>query len=353
MAEITASMVKDLRERTGAGMMDCKNALVEAGGDMAKAAEVLEKKRKGRVEKAAGKIAADGLIVAAINKDNTAGAIVEVNSQTDFVARGEDFQTWANHVGQKALESKSGDIESLEKQTVDGKSLKDIADHLTAKSGEKHAMRRVAYYEVKPGAGVVSSYIHAGSRLGVLVELSCEKGATTGTRELADEIALQIAGSTGTRYVRSDEVAADALAKQKEIFAGQLKNEEDEAAADLDAWKARMAEEGGEHSDAVKNALKDKEKKLAGLKARPQATRDKILEGKVATWLKESVLLDQVSVRDSKKTVAQMLVEAGKTEGKVEVVRFARFELGEGIEKGPTKDFATEVAEMAAASQKQ
>jgi elongation factor Ts len=350
MAEITASMVKELRERTGAGMMDCKNALVEAGGDMAKAAEVLEKKRKGRVEKAAGKIAADGLIVAAVSADNTRGAIVEVNSQTDFVARGEDFQTWANHVAQKALEARAGDIETLEKQTVDGKSLREIAEALTAKSGEKHAMRRVAYYETK--SGVVTSYIHAGSRLGVLVELKSEKGATKEAKELADEIALQIAGATGTRYVSRNDVAADSIAKQREIFVAQMKSEEDEALADLDAWKARMAEEGGEHSDAVKNALKEKEKKHAGLVGRPQATRDKILEGKVATWLKESVLLDQVWIKDSKKTIAQLLADASKA-GKVEVARFERYELGEGIEKGPTKDFATEVAEMAAASQKQ
>jgi elongation factor Ts len=320
---------------------------------MAKAAEVLEKKRKGRVEKAAGKIAADGSIVATVSSDKTRGAIVEVNSQTDFVARGEDFQTWANHVAAKALEARAGDIESLEKQSVDGKSLKDIADALTAKSGEKHAMRRVAYYEVKPGTGVVTSYIHAGARLGVLVELASEKGVTAESQELADEIALQVAGATGTRYVRRDDVPQESLAKQKEIFAAQMKTEEDEALAEVAAWKQRMAEEGAEHSEAVVQRLKDLEKKAAGLTGRPQATRDKILEGKVATWLKESVLLDQVWIKESKKTIAQLLNEFSGKIGKTSVTRFSRFELGEGIDKGPTKDFATEVAEMAAASQKQ
>ena len=353
MAEITASMVKELRERTGAGMMDCKNALVEAGGDQAKAAEVLEKKRKGRVEKAAGKIAADGAVVTALSADHTRGAIVEVNSQTDFVARGEDFQTWSNHVAQKALEARAGDIAALEAQTVDGKSLREIADHLTAKSGEKHAMRRVAYFETKPGEGVVTAYIHAGARLGVLFELHTAKGATPEARELADELALQVAGSTGTRYVRREDVPADSLAHQKEIFGAQMKIEEEEAHAEVDAWKKRMEEEGAEHSEAVTQRLKDLEKKANGLTSRPQATRDKILEGKVATWLKESVLLDQISIRDSKKTIAQLLTEFSAKHGKTDVGRFARFELGEGIEKGPTKDFATEVAEMAAASQKQ
>ena len=353
MAAITASMVKELRERTGAGMMDCKNALVEADGDPAKAAEVLEKKRKGRVEKSAGKIAADGVIVTALSADHTRGSLVEVNSQTDFVARGEDFQTWSNHVAAKALEARAGDIATLETQTVDGKSLREIADHLTAKSGEKHAMRRVAYFEAKAGQGVVVAYIHAGARLGVLLELHSEKAPTADAVGLAEELALQVAGSTGTRFVRSTEVQADSLAHQKEIFAAQIKIEEEEAQAEVDAWKKRMEEEGAEASEAVTARLKELEKKAAGLKARPQITRDKILEGKVATWLKESVLLDQIWVKDSKKTIAQLLSEFSSKHGKTEVARFARFELGEGIDKGPTKDFATEVAEMAAASQKQ
>jgi elongation factor Ts len=199
------------------------------------------------------------------------------------------------------------------------------------------------------GSGVVTTYIHHGSRLGVLLELGCEKGATPEAHEFANEVALQIA-SMNPRWVRREEVPADATAKQREIFVGQMQNEETDAVNEFEDFKRRMAEEGGEHSDKVKEHLKGLEKKANGLKSRPQAAKDKILEGKVAKWLTEVALLDQISVKDSGKKVADLVAEASKT-AKVEVRRFARFELGEGIEKGPAKDFATEVAEMAAKAQ--
>lgn len=351
MAEITASMVKELRERTGAGMMDCKNALVEAGGDPAKAAEIIQKKGQAKAVKAAGKIAADGAIVAELTKDGTRGVLVEVNSQTDFVARGEDFQSWSKHVAEKAMEPGIDDVAALEAAHVHGKTLREHAEHLTAKSGEKHAIRRMAKYEVAAGKGLITTYIHHGARLGVLLEVTTDKGGSPEVRAFADDIALQIA-SMGPRFVRKDEVPADVKSKQTEIFAAQLKNEDDETVAAFEEFKRRMDEEGGEHSDKVKEHLKGLEKKANTVKARPDAARQKIVEGKLAKWLMDIVLLDQNSVKESNKTIAQLVSEFSAKNGKLEIARFARFELGEGVDRGATKDFATEVAEMAAAAQK-
>jgi elongation factor Ts len=350
MAEVTASMVKDLRERTGAGMMDCKNALVEAGGDMAKAAEVIQKKGLAKAVKAAGRIAADGAIVSSVSSDGQHGVLVEVNCQTDFVARGDDFKNFAKTVAEQALASSVKDVEALQNLSVGGKTLREQADALTAKSGEKHAIRRLERFDV--GAhGVVTTYIHHGARLGVLVELASEKGATPDTREFADEIALQVA-SMGARFVRKEDAPKDSVEKQREIFVAQMKNEEDEAVRELDEWKRRMAEEGGDHSDKVKEHLKTLEKKANAIKSRPEPARANIVDGKVGKWLSEMTLLEQASVKDTSKTIAQLLADFAGKNGKTNVARIARFELGEGVEKAPAKDFATEVAEMAAGAAK-
>jgi elongation factor Ts len=348
MADVTAAMVKDLRERTGAGMMDCKNALVEAGGDMAKAAEVIQKKGLAKAVKAAGRIAADGAIATASSADGAKGVLVEVNCQTDFVARGDEFKAFAKLVADQALASGAKDAAALEAVSANGKTLREHAEALTAKSGEKHAIRRVQRFEAAAGKGVVTSYIHHGARLGVLVELAAEKGANADTRAFADEIALQIA-SMGPKFVRKEDAPADMVSKQREIFDAQMKNEDAETVAAFEDFKRRMEEEGGEHSDKVKEHLKGLEKKANAVKARPEQAKSKILDGKVGKWLSEMALLEQASVKDSNKTVAQLVADFSKN-GKVEVVHFARFELGEGIDKGPAKDFATEVAEMAAAA---
>ncbi len=351
MAEITASMVKELRERTGAGMMDCKNALVEAGGDTVKALEVIQKKGLAKAVKAAGRIAADGSIVTALTPDGLHGVLVEVNCQTDFVARGDEFKSYANSCAAAAIENAFADVEALNAHSVGGRSLREHAEALTAKSGEKHAVRRMQRFDVS-GRGVVASYIHHGARLGVLVEIDAEKGGDPAVKELADEIALQIA-SMGPKFVRKEDAPKETIEKQREIFIAQMKNEDDETIAAFEDFKRRMEEEGGEVSDKVKEHLKGLEKKAAGAKARPEAARAKILEGKLNKWLNEMTLLEQASVKDSNKTIKQLVTEFAGKHGRTEIKRFVRFELGEGVDKGPAKDFATEVAEMTAASQKQ
>jgi len=321
---------------------------VEAAGDTAKAAEIIQKKGLAKAVKAAGRIAADGAIVAEVSASGDKGVLVEVNCQTDFVARGDEFKKFATTVGQQALSSGAKDVDSLQDAKVDGKTLREHAEALTAKSGEKHAIRRMERFDAQ-GPGVITTYIHHGARLGVLVEIGSEKGASPEVTEFANEVALQIA-SMSPRWVRKDEVPADATSKQRDIFAGQMQNEVTDAVNEFEDFKRRMAEEGGDHSDKVKEHLAGLEKKMNGLKARPQAANDKILEGKVAKWLTEVVLLDQISVKDSKKKISDLVAEMSKG-AKVEIRRFARFELGEGIEKGVAKDFATEVAEMAAKAQ--
>jgi len=351
MADVTAAMVKDLRERTGAGMMDCKSALVEAGGDMARAVEVIQKKGLAKAVKAAGRIAADGAIVSAVAADGISGVLVEVNCQTDFVARGDDFKNFAGMVARSALESAVRDVDALQKLTVDGKTLAETAETLTARSGEKHAIRRMQRFEREAGQGIVAAYIHHGSRLGVLLDLVAPKGVTSALREFADDLVLQIA-SMGPRFVRKDDAPADVVAKQREIFVAQLKNEDDETVAAFDDFKRRMEEEGGEHSDKVREHLAALEKKARTATSRPDAARTKIVDGKLAKWLSELTLLEQTSVKDSNKTVAQLVADFTAKNGPVEIRQFVRFELGEGVEKAPAKDFATEVAEMAAAAQK-
>jgi elongation factor Ts len=349
MAEITAQMVKELRERTGAGMMDCKNALVEASGDTVRAVEIIQKRGLAKAVKAAGRIAADGMIVAAVRPNGDEGVLVEVNCQTDFVARGQEFQKFAQLVGRSALEAGASEASELEAVAVEGKTLREHAEALTAKTGEKHAIRRVAHHKLT-GPGVVTSYIHHGARLGVLVEVG---GSVDGSRALSDEIALQVA-SMGPRYVRRSDVPQQALDKQREIFSAQMKTEDDEAIAACEDFQRRVEQEGGGHSNEVTEHLRSLEKKAAAVRARPEAAKAKILDGKLAKWLTEIVLLDQASVKEEHKgkTIAQLLEQASAGGSRVEVRRFARFELGEGIERGPTKDFATEVAELAAASQK-
>lgn len=351
MAAITASMVKELRERTGAGMMDCKNALVEAGGDTVKALEVIQKKGLAKAVKAAGRIAADGAIVTAMSADGLHGVLVEVNCQTDFVSRGDEFKSYADSVVRAALENSYADVEALNQHSVGGKSLREHAEALTARSGEKHAIRRMQRFDVS-GKGLVASYIHQGARLGVLVEVEANEGSVDAVRDLADELALQIA-SMGPRFVCKEDAPKEVVDKQREIFIAQMKNEDSGTIAAFEDFKHRMEAEGGEPSDKVKEHLEGLEKKATNAKARPEVARAKILDGKLNKWLNEMTLLEQASVKDSSKTIKQLIADFVGKHGKTEVKRFVRFELGEGVDKGPAKDFATEVAEMTAASQKQ
>ena len=306
MAAITAAMVKELRESTGAGMMDCKKALAAAEGDMEKAVEILREKGLAAAAKKAGRIAAEGLVTAIV-EGNTA-AIVEVNSETDFVAKNADFQAYVADVAKQALHSEAADMEAFLAEPWAGGSGLTVAQELSEKIaviGENLSIRR--FEKIVNTEGCVVSYVHGGGRIGVLVDASCEVVNDT-VKEALKNVAMQVA-ALKPQYVCRDEISADFIAKEKEILVVAAKNEKPDA-------------------------------------------NDKIIEGMVAgrlnKELKEFCLVDQVYVKaeDGKQTVGKYLDEVSKAVGaKLTVKRFVRFETGEGLEK-KQENFAEEVAKQ-------
>lgn len=285
---ITAQMVKELRERTGLGMMECKAALSETNGDMEAAAELLRKKAGAKLEKKAGRTAADGAIAVQASSDGKLAAMVEVNSETDFVAKGEDFLDFASKVAARVAASNPADVEALAKlPLVDGSSttVAQALEALVAKLGEKMGVRR---FERIASPGLIGTYVH-GRKIGVLVEIE------GGNPELARDLAMHIAASR-PEYVSKDQVPAERIAKEKEIFAAQ-----------------------------------------AAQSGKPANIIDKMVEGRINKFLNEITLLGQPFVKDPDTTVEKLLKSKN-----AKVLRFIRYEVGEGIEK-KTSDFAAEV----------
>lgn len=286
---ITAAEISKLRAQTGAGMMDCKNALDEAGGDMDKAADILRKKGIVKAAKRADKVAADGKIVTAVSADKKSGAIVEVNSETDFVAKSDDFIKFSQDVAEVTLASKPADLAALgEVKLPSGKTVSEAVSELTLKIGEKIGVRR---FTVVTTDGVIGSYQH-GTKIGVLSELS-------GSDEsLASDVAMHIAAAN-PKYVKRDQVDSAEIEKEKEVYSEQLKA-------------------SGKPANIIEN----------------------IVKGKLDKFYGEVCLIEQPFIKDEEKTVKQLVESKGS-----EVRRFVRYELGEGIEK-VVKDFAQEVAEQ-------
>lgn len=284
---ISASMVKELRERTGSGMMECKKALVETNGDLEAAIELMRKTGLAKADKKAGRIAAEGLVVAEVSEDGKRAAITEINSETDFVAKGDDFVDFAKRIGQHALTSNASDMNAFLEESVGsgGKSVSIETKELIAKVGENISVRRFESWDVEGALGI---YRH-GSRIGVMVEL---KG---GNAEVAKDIAMHVAASRPV-CVNADEVPKDVLEREKEIFAAQ-------------------ARESG----------------------KPENIIEKMIEGRIKKYVNEITLLGQPFVKNPDISVGQLAKDAG-----AEVVRFVRFEVGEGIEK-KEENFADEV----------
>jgi elongation factor Ts len=290
---ITAVLVKELRERTGAGMMECKKALVETNGDSDAAIELMRKSGQAKAAKKAGRTAADGVVVMAIADDAKRGVMVEVNCETDFVAKDESFSAFAQTVAERALASEAANVDELGALPFEGDgdaSIVQTREALVAKIGENIQLRRlVRFDDVK---GELYSYRH-GVRIGVLVEVE------GGDASLGKNIAMHIA-ATNPMCVSADQVPAQVLEKEKEIFRAQA----------LDSGK-------------------------------PEKIVDKIIDGRVRKYLEEVTLLGQAFVKDRDVTVEKLLGQAG-----AKVVRFARVEVGEGIEK-KQEDFAAEVMAQA------
>ena len=293
MAEITASMVKELRDKTDAPMMECKRALAEAGGDMAKAEEILRVKLGSKATKAASRIAAEGVVAISIDAGGKTGAIVEVNSETDFVAKNDDFIKFAKDLAALVVTKNPADVAALSALPLGEGTVETTRTALVGKIGENINVRRFARLHAK---GALANYVHGGSKIGVLLDV------TGGTAELGRDIAMHIAAS-----------------KPKALDA-----------------------------TGVPAALLETERRIAVEKAReagkPEAMLDKIAEGTVQKYLKEVTLLGQVFVKaeDGKQTIEQLLKATGAS-----VSEFVLYVVGEGIEKKQT-DFAAEVAAVAA-----
>ena len=283
---ITASMVKDLRTKTGAGMMDCKKALVEAEGDMEKAVDILREKGLSQAAKKASRVAAEGAVVSAISADGKVGTIVEVNCETDFVGSNDDFRALAARIAQQIIAVNPADVEALLASEMDGKAVKDQVTEAVAKIGENISVLRFVRYESAEGA--VYSYIHGGGKIGVLVEM---KGADA---ELGKDVAMQVAAANPS-YLDRTQVPQAEIEHEKEVLAVEARNE-----------------------------------------GKPEKIIEKMVLGRINKYYKEVCLNEQIFVKDSDKTVKDIL-------GDVKVTAFTRYQLGEGIEK-KQENFAAEVA---------
>ena len=302
MATITAKMVGDLRAKTGAGMMDCKKALTESGGDMEQAIDLLRKKGLSAAAKKSGRVAAEGMIAASGN--GRCGALVEVNSETDFVAKNEAFQKFAAGVVDVVLEQKPADVESLKGMAFPGtgRNVGEELTHQIATIGENMNIRRFARLE--SGSGVTASYIHGAGKIGVLVQIDTDKVDDPKVEETARMLAMHVAAAS-PQYLSRNEVPADVIEREKDIM------------------RAKALESG-----------------------KPENIIEKILEGQINKFFGETCLLEQVYVVDTDHKVGKVVDALAKEiGGQVTLSAYERFQLGEGIEK-KDDDFAAEVASM-------
>ena len=355
---VTAQMVKELREMTGSGMMDCKKALVEADGDMDQAVEILKEKGLAKAEKKAGRIAAMGLVKTAFSEDGKTAAIVEVNSETDFVAKNDEFIGFVDGLAKLALDAESNDIEAFKAMAFEGSTVGEALTALIAKIGENMSVRRID----KASGEVLASYIHGGGNIGVIV---AAEGADNDENKTAlKNIAMQVA-AMNPQYISRDEISEDELSNLRKITLESALNDPFSLPKPIlnglldkvhGVWSeedtAILAEKRADKKfnfNYLPNFLSEEAKtKLAGLAiaAKMEIAENKIfkglVEGRVSKQLKESCLLDQTYVRaeDGKQTVAQYL---GTVDKDLKLTKVIRFEVGEGIEK-KEEDFAAEVA---------
>jgi len=284
---VTASLVKELREKTGAGMMDCKKVLTETDGDLEKAAELLRERGIAKAAKKSGRVAAEGMVEAYVSEDGKIGAAVEVNSETDFVAKNEEFRTFVMDVAKQVVANNPATVEELLAQpslTVEGKTVNEVLIDKIATIGENMSIRRFARFESE---GLVEKYIHGDGKIAVLVNM------TNANKELAKDVCMQIAAAK-PEFLNRESVPAERVEKEKEILKAQTMNE-----------------------------------------GKPEAIAEKIVMGRINKFYEEICLVDQAFVKDPSMKVSQVLKDAS-------IVEFARFEKGEGIEK-KEENFAEEV----------
>ena len=337
---ITPAMIKELRERTSAGMSDCKNALVEADGDLDKAVEVILKKGLVKAASRAGKIATEGEVATWVSADGKKGVIVEVNCQTDFVSRGDDFKGFVKNVLDVSQKLTKGKDIGAEKYPGSDKTIDLVRQELVGRIGENIVVRRWDALEAKSANSLVVAYVHMGGKLAVLVDVEAPNEAAKQNpdfRAFVENCAMQIAAMS-PMVVRKDEVVAATIDKQKEIYFGQLKEEVDNANERITELKA--GGHGLSDTDLAAE-LKHAEQK----KGPPEAMWPKVVDGKISKWFNEVTLLGQDNVwEQGAGTVDKVRGELGKKlGGEVKVNAFVRFGLGEGIEK-KVENLADEVA---------
>ena len=312
MAAVTAAMVKELREMTGAGMMDCKKALAATEGDMDKAVEFLREKGLAGAAKKAGRIAAEGIVVTALTECGKKAVVVEVNAETDFVAKNEKFQTYAADVAAQALNTTAANMDEFMAETWTKDTTLTVKEALASQIsiiGENMNIRR--FEQVVEENGCVVSYIHGGGKIGVLIDVVTDV-VNENVKEMAKNVAMQVA-ALRPQYTSNKEVSAEYIEHEKAILMAQIMNDPKEA-------------------------------------SKPEKVIQGMIAGRINKQLKEICLLDQVYVKaeDGKQTVAQYVAQVAKENGaNIEIKKFVRFETGEGIEK-KEENFAEEVAKQMA-----
>lgn len=300
MANISAQLVKELREMTGAKMMDCKKALVETEGNIEKAVEFLREKGLADAAKKSGRVAAEGIVKTYITEDKKKGAVLEFNCETDFVAANDEFISVADRLAQMAVETSATTVEELLNEKFDEEfTVSERLKALIAKLGENMTVRRFTKFAIENG--IVKSYIHGGGRIGVLVEVACDTASDV-LDEVAKEVCMQIAAANPL-FLSKDDVDQESIEKEKEIYRVQALNE-----------------------------------------GKPENIVEKMVIGRIQKYYKEVCLLEQLWVKDGDKTITKFLAEKSKEVGSpITITRFARYERGEGIEVEKV-DFAEEVA---------
>ncbi len=303
MAEFTAKDVMALREQTGAGMMDCKRALVDADGDMEKATDILRERGIAKAAKRASKIAAEGVVYALV--EGKTGVLLEVNCESDFVAKGEKFRALVEAVAKQILSVKPATVEELLASEMDGKTVETFVQEQIAVIGEKISVRRFTVYESE---GFVETYIHMGGTMGVMLDFACPESEIA--KDLAHNIALHTAFSK-PRYMTAAEVPAETVEKEKAIMKQEVINE-----------------------------------------GKPEAIAEKIVLGKIQKFYEENCLMDQKFVKDDKITISRLIAEASKKAGvPVELKAFCFYVMGQGLEK-KNEDLSEEVAKQVEAMKK-
>jgi len=307
---VTAAQINELRKSTGAGMLDCKKALEETGGDFEKAVDFLRTKGLAAAAKKAGRAATEGMVAAFVSDDLKSGVLLEVNSETDFVAKNETFQAFVASIGKHILATSPADVEAMLAQTFSGDASKTVQTYVNGSIsiiGENIQIRRFAKFDVK-GDGCIGSYIHAGGKIGVLVQIA-SPAVTAANKDVLQGFVKDVAMHTAAAapaFVSRDQVPTDVLDREKEVY------------------RAKAKESG-----------------------KPDAIIEKIIDGQINKYYADICLIEQAFVKDTDKTILQVAKECGAAAGgNVSITRFERFVLGEGLQKKES-DFAAEVSAAA------